>query len=63
VVLADEPTGGLDSQNGQVIIDTLRALPAARGTTVVLATHAAELARVADRTIELHDGRVVRDGD
>jgi putative ABC transport system ATP-binding protein len=61
VLLADEPTGGLDSQNGQVIIDTLRALPGARGTTVVLATHAAELARVADRTIELHDGRVVSD--
>jgi ABC-type lipoprotein export system ATPase subunit len=61
ILLADEPTGGLDSKNGVAIIDTLRALPGLRGTTVVLATHSPQLARVAHRVIELRDGMIVEE--
>jgi ABC-type lipoprotein export system ATPase subunit len=63
VLLADEPTGGLDSRNGEIVVETLRALPERRGTTVVLATHSTVLARVADRVIELRDGGVVHAAD
>ncbi len=58
LLLADEPTGNLDSRTGAEIIHLLGRLPAARGTTVVLATHAPELARVAGRVITVSDGRV-----
>ena len=58
VVLADEPTGNLDSQNGTIVLDLLRAL-AAGGQTIVLATHSAEAAAICDRTIRMHDGRIV----
>jgi ABC-type lipoprotein export system ATPase subunit len=59
LVLADEPTGNLDLQSGAEVVRLLRSLPAARGTTVVLATHALELANAADRVITLSDGRIV----
>ncbi len=61
LLLADEPTGNLDSGTGAEIIRLLRALPASRGTTVVLATHATELARVADRVVTMRDGRIESD--
>jgi putative ABC transport system ATP-binding protein len=57
VVLADEPTGNLDSTTGDEIVSLLRALPAERGQTVVLITHDARVARRADRTVQLADGR------
>jgi putative ABC transport system ATP-binding protein len=60
-VLADEPTGNLDSANGAAIFDLLERLRRERGTTIVVATHdPALMARVA-RRIELKDGRVVAD--
>jgi putative ABC transport system ATP-binding protein len=59
IVLADEPTGNLDTYNGRHIMDLLRAIHTARGTTVVLVTHDAELASLADGRLVLRDGRVV----
>ncbi len=59
ILLADEPTGNLDSATGRQVIDLLMRLNQDRGRTLVLVTHDAELAVVADETIALRDGRVV----
>jgi putative ABC transport system ATP-binding protein len=59
IVLADEPTGNLDSANGRHIMDLLRDIHKTRGTTLVLVTHDAELAAQADVRMVLRDGRVV----
>jgi putative ABC transport system ATP-binding protein len=59
VLLADEPTGSLDAQNGRVILDLLVELQRAYGMTVVMATHSAEAAERCDLRVELEDGRVV----
>jgi putative ABC transport system ATP-binding protein len=59
IVLADEPTGNLDSTNGRHIMELLRTVHTRRETTVVLVTHDAELARMADARLVLRDGRVV----
>jgi macrolide transport system ATP-binding/permease protein len=61
VVLADEPTGALDSRSGEEVLSLLAAL-SDRGHTVIVITHAAEVAARADRVIELRDGRIIRDG-
>ena len=58
VLLADEPTGNLDSATGAAIIDLLLALNRERGSTLMLVTHDAALAAQADRRIALKDGRV-----
>ena len=60
VVLADEPTGSLDSTNGREIMEHLKALTE-RGRTVIVVTHDPGVARLARRTIELLDGRIVAD--
>jgi len=59
LLLADEPTGNLDSATGAAIIDLLLALNRERGSTLVLVTHDPALAAHADRQIALRDGRVV----
>jgi putative ABC transport system ATP-binding protein len=56
VVFADEPTGNLDSENGNQVIDLLFRLAGERGLTLVIVTHDAELAALCDRTITLRDG-------
>src|SRR3954451_6305180 len=61
ILLADEPTGNLDSANGKHILDLLISLNAQQGTTLVLVTHDQQLASHADRTITLQDGLVIRD--
>ena len=58
VLLADEPTGNLDSRNGEAVIKLLAELHAT-GSTIVMVTHDARFARSAGRTIHLYDGRVV----
>ncbi len=58
LVLADEPTGNLDSTTAGGILDLFRDM-ATKGTTVVIATHEADIARVIDRRIEIADGSVV----
>ena len=59
VLLADEPTGNLDTTTGRQIIDLLLSINRERGTTLVLVTHDPDLARVADTAVALRDGRVV----
>jgi len=59
VILADEPTGNLDSRAGTEIVALLRQLNRERGVTVLVATHNEAVAQAADRTIRLRDGRVV----
>ena len=63
IVLADEPTGNLDSQNGRHIMELLRGVHERRGSTIVLVTHDAELAALADTRIVLRDGKVVENTD
>jgi putative ABC transport system ATP-binding protein len=63
ILLADEPTGNLDSTTGRQIIDLLLSIHRDRGTTLILVTHDPDLARVADMSIALRDGRVVRAGE
>ena len=61
ILLADEPTGNLDSRTGQAILDLLRSLNREDGMTVVMVTHSSLAAAHGDRTLELRDGRLVRD--
>ena len=61
ILLADEPTGNLDSRNGRHVFDLMVGLNRRHGTTLVLVTHDHELAARADRRISLRDGRVVAD--
>lgn len=57
ILLADEPTGNLDSATGSVIVDALFDLQQRHGATLVLVTHAPELAALCDRAIRIEDGR------
>ncbi len=61
MVMADEPTGNLDSANGRLVLDLLLERKRRTGTTLVLVTHDVEVASRADRRITLRDGRVVED--
>jgi len=61
VVLADEPTGNLDSTTGADVIDLLAGLAARRGATIVVATHDALLAARMQRRIGMRDGRILED--
>jgi putative ABC transport system ATP-binding protein len=61
ILLADEPTGNLDTANGRRIFDLLLSLNRERGTTLVLVTHEASLAAAADRRVVLEAGRLVAD--
>jgi putative ABC transport system ATP-binding protein len=61
VMLADEPTGNLDSQNGQEIIKLLKLSNKKYGQTLIIVTHDENIALQADRIIGISDGRIVRD--
>jgi putative ABC transport system ATP-binding protein len=58
ILLADEPTGNLDEANGRAIVELLFGLSREAGSTVVLVTHAPELAQACDRIVRLRDGRL-----
>ncbi len=60
ILLADEPTGNLDSRNGEAVMDLLRELHAG-GATICMVTHDARYAQHAQRSVHLFDGRVVDD--
>ncbi|MHA1516567.1 MAG: ABC transporter ATP-binding protein [Candidatus Heimdallarchaeaceae archaeon] len=61
VLFADEPTGDLDSETGQVVIDLIRRFAKEKNTAVILVTHDLEIAKVCDRIIQMGDGRLVYD--
>ena len=61
VIFADEPTGNLDSKNGQAVMDTLLALNIEKGHTIILVTHETDTAAYAERILTLHDGLLIGD--
>jgi putative ABC transport system ATP-binding protein len=61
VVLADEPTGNIDSQTGYAVIESFRQSVDAFGTTVLMVTHDLELPKFCDRTITLKDGKIIEE--
>jgi putative ABC transport system ATP-binding protein len=61
VLIADEPTGQLDSATGRAIMRLVQALVGTEGMTAIVATHDSNLIDVADCVVELRDGRIVRD--
>ena len=61
VVLADEPTGALDSANSARVVEQLRELVESRGQTVILVTHDPTVAAAAGRTVRMRDGRIEHD--
>ncbi|MDO9043782.1 MAG: ABC transporter ATP-binding protein [Methanobacteriaceae archaeon] len=58
IILADEPTGALDSKTGDVILDVLKKIHKAENVTLILVTHETYVADMADRTIEVRDGQI-----
>ena len=60
IILADEPTGALDSQSGQNVMEILRQLHA-EGHTIIMVTHDREIAASANRVIEIKDGEIIGD--
>jgi len=60
IILADEPTGNLDTTSGRTILELLQSLSHQHGTTVLMATHSKEASSVANRIIEMRDGDVIR---
>lgn len=61
IILADEPTAALDKESGHTVVQILKALGKARGTTTVMVTHDPRILKMADRIITLEDGRIVSD--
>jgi ABC-type lipoprotein export system ATPase subunit len=61
LLLADEPTGNLDSVTGRMILDLLRVLNRSDGMTVLMVTHNVFAASYGDRTLEMRDGKIVLD--
>jgi ABC-type lipoprotein export system ATPase subunit len=62
VLLADEPTGNLDSENSENVIRAFRELSIANGQTILMITHNRALAAATDKIIEMKDGRAVQPG-
>ena len=63
IILADEPTGNLDTQTGDEVMALLKASAKKYGQTLVVITHNEEIAQMADRTIMLADGHILSDGE
>ena len=62
IIMADEPTGNLDSQSGDEIMGLLKRLNEERGTTLIIVTHDPEIADLTNRVISIRDGRIEEDG-
>ena len=63
IILADEPTGALDSNTGRLVMDIFHELNKKQGKTIILITHNNELAEETERIITIHDGRIVQERD
>ncbi|HNC45314.1 MAG TPA: ATP-binding cassette domain-containing protein, partial [Acidobacteriota bacterium] len=61
ILLADEPTGNLDSENSQIVLDMLVKLNKELGQTVLMITHNLEAAQTANRLVTMRDGRILHD--
>jgi ABC-type lipoprotein export system ATPase subunit len=61
VILADEPTGNLDSENGLAVLQLLQRISRERGKTILMATHSEEAAQFAHRIIRMRDGQILSD--
>ncbi len=59
IIMADEPTGNLDSEAGAEVMDVLHRLGRERGITIVMVTHDEEIGAQAERIVRLYDGRIV----
>jgi lipoprotein-releasing system ATP-binding protein len=60
IIMGDEPTGNLDSANTQIVFDILKDLSQSKGQTIIAVTHDPDFAANTDRTIEMHDGEIVK---
>ncbi len=61
IILADEPTGNLDSRTGREIMDLLLTLNREQGTTLIVVTHDPEVAHMMQRILHIRDGRLLRE--
>ncbi len=61
IILADEPTGALDTKTGAMVLDVLSYVRETIDATLIIVTHDPEVAKLADRTIEIRDGQIIRD--
>ncbi|MBX3278252.1 MAG: ABC transporter ATP-binding protein [Acidobacteria bacterium] len=61
IILADEPTGNLDSENSEIVLDMLVRLNSQFRQTIVMITHNPEAAAIAERIVEMRDGRIIRE--
>ena len=61
ILLADEPTGALDSKTGRLVMDIFHDLHQKQGKTIVLITHSKELAAETQRIVTILDGRIIKD--
>lgn len=61
LILADEPTGNLDSKTGEIVLDTFKKLNKEQGSTIILITHEREVAQHANRIIQIKDGVITND--
>ena len=59
IILADEPTGNLDSENSQIVLEMFRELNEKFGQTIIMITHNPEAAAACSRTIQMRDGHIV----
>ncbi len=63
IILADEPTGALDTKTGRLVMDIFHKLHKEKGITIVLITHSPELAKETERILPLRDGNIIENGD
>ena len=61
IILADEPTGSLDSKTGEMVLDILKSMHEKYNVTLIIVTHDIEVAKLAERTIVIKDGQIIED--